>query len=573
MADDWESAWEKLKQRPLGYLHDIPSPFDLARDAGNWLSGRKERQAGYNEETAPEQLKGAYAEAAYAPNTDYGNSPVGFFARDKETGSIRPAIPQWLREGLLGGLDLGASTETGDLTQRGLSLLTNASTTAGAVGAEAGALGAGGARRGARAATPPRELPASTKPEIDLPPPAMGGNNPPPGYELRNTKVFPQYADKYPDIGPPLMTPDKKKGPDFMYPAKQLTPEATVFQAQKALVQKDIDEGKYQPYFDKDKRFNVDISKYEPRFDTGTIKPKKDATIEKYETMANDPGAMKRLDEAYAQGMKQSKDAGDWYFMGQLEKEFIDELGAKAGRAAFKEKFADAMAATTGGSSPASNFLTAMYGNFLKQKGEAFPGEAYDVPYPIGGGKYGVMPNLEAYDKMITQGHGINPEANPKKYDFSSAFMGDKNRAVIDEVMSGISQPGMTVPASNTYGIYTEAVKKRAAELGVTPEWLQEVAWAGKKDMAELERSKGKYGFKAQPMIEVVNEAIERTARLTGQTPKEVVRQAIVRSKKPVYSAPGGGVPGYLAPPTDPDKDFEGMSAKQKRALLDKGEY
>jgi hypothetical protein len=40
-------------------------------------------------------------------------------------------------------------------------------------------------------------------------------------------------------------------------------------------------------------------------------------------------------------------------------------------------------------------------------------------------------------------------------------------------------------------------------------------------------------------MIQIVNDAIERTARLTGQSPDEVVEQALVKAKRPMYAEGG----------------------------------
>jgi hypothetical protein len=48
-------------------------------------------------------------------------------------------------------------------------------------------------------------------------------------------------------------------------------------------------------------------------------------------------------------------------------------------------------------------------------------------------------------------------------------------------------------------------------------------------------------------MIEHVNDSIERTARLTGLTPEEVVKQGIIRSKIPLYAlASGMAVPAAM---------------------------
>src|ERR1700739_1756026 len=49
-------------------------------------------------------------------------------------------------------------------------------------------------------------------------------------------------------------------------------------------------------------------------------------------------------------------------------------------------------------------------------------------------------------------------------------------------------------------------------------------------------------GFKdenGQPMIQTVNDSVDRTHRLTGMPRSEIVRRGIVRKEIPVYSAAG----------------------------------
>jgi hypothetical protein len=45
--------------------------------------------------------------------------------------------------------------------------------------------------------------------------------------------------------------------------------------------------------------------------------------------------------------------------------------------------------------------------------------------------------------------------------------------------------------------------------------------------------------YRPQPMIWTVNEAIERTARVTGLSPEEVVAEGLVGAKRPVYAQGG----------------------------------
>jgi hypothetical protein len=42
-----------------------------------------------------------------------------------------------------------------------------------------------------------------------------------------------------------------------------------------------------------------------------------------------------------------------------------------------------------------------------------------------------------------------------------------------------------------------------------------------------------------KPMIQDVNESIERTSRMTGLTPKEVVKWGIIHSRIPMYGFMG----------------------------------
>ena len=87
---------------------------------------------------------------------------------------------------------------------------------------------------------------------------------------------------------------------------------------------------------------------------------------------------------------------------GHLEQEFIKEYGPDLGRQMFKQRFADPMAATTGGADPTSNLMMAHYGNYLKEQGLPIPEHSYEYPFPIGG-RYAAG-NMKQYDKMIMQG-------------------------------------------------------------------------------------------------------------------------------------------------------------------------
>ena len=362
------------------------------------------------------------------------------------------------------------------------------------------------------------------------------------------TKVFPEYAEAYPPVPPPELKVDPKKGTEYL--GKGSSPETDVFMRERAKVQRDIDAGQYKPYFDPAQRTDVDPLNYPTSVDTRQIKPKTPAKAQEHLDIATDPAALERLDKAYQEGSK-LPDAQNWYFMGQLEKKFIEELGPEAGRKAFQEKFAHSMASTTGGADPQANLLMAMYANYQKQRGLPAAARSYEVPVPIGG-RYGST-NLKMFDRSAEKPFG---PGNPKRHDFEHSFLGHADKPVIDEQMTGMIIPGKAEPP--WYGTAQEPVFQLSQKHGVEPRAFQDTSWAGAKRLKDVER-KVPEPFAGQPMISVVNEAIERTARLTGLSPDEVMRRGIIRSEIPVYSQaiPGNPIPAapqYQQGPPMPEK-------------------
>jgi hypothetical protein len=335
-------------------------------------------------------------------------------------------------------------------------------------------------------------------------------------------------ASNYPDTAPPVLATDPKTGKEFLQ--KQNSAEAQAVEKVRKAAQKDIEKGNYTPYFDVDKRFYADADKYPLQGRTLTdALPKKQATIDKYTAEFDTPAARERLTAAFREGNKDPL-ARDWYAMGQLESEFVKEFGDVKGRQMFKERFADAMAATTGGADPTSNLLMSGYGNYLRQNGVPQPSAAYEFPYPIGG-RF-ASGNMAMYDKVINQGKGLNAVDTPKRFDFSGNFVGHRDLATIDEQMSGGFQPGLLAPPGNSYGVMEGVIHDLAKQEGVMPANFQDVAWKGLK------------GVPGKPMIQHVNEAIERTSRVTGKTPQDVVRDSLVRGTHPLYGVGGAGLLG-----------------------------
>lgn len=362
---------------------------------------------------------------------------------------------------------------------------------------------------------------------------SMVGHNGGPALE---TPKFPQYAEEYPPTGPPVLKADPKTGKEFL--AKQLTPEALAFQKERSRIMADMNKNGYEPYFDPAQRTYVDPSNYPPaNVDTLSLVPKKQVTIDQYMEGIGAPETAKALREAYDRGID-LKNADHWYAVGQLEKEYINELGPEAGRKAFLDEFAAPMAATTSGNNPESNLLMAHYLEYMRKRGLVAPTEGYDLPYPIGGRRGGT--NLENYAAM-REGGGYDylGADQPKMHNFGRSFIGDLSRAVMDEQMAGgmVGHMGKKFAdraRNNAFGLLERPVHDLAAELGVQPGNVQDVAWAGFKNEP------------GQPFIDVVNEAIERTHRLTGMPRAEIVRRGLVRKEIPLYGT-GLLVGGSLA--------------------------
>lgn len=338
-----------------------------------------------------------------------------------------------------------------------------------------------------------------------------------------------ELGQRYPQIGEPVLTLDKKKGKSYL--AKGPSAEGTALAKERARIVAEMKDEGYTPFFTPEQRYYVNPSDYPLTGNTLDIQPAKQATLDKYEAMANDPEAVARLMAAYQRG-SEYPGAKQWYAMGQLEDQFKQALGPEQGRNMFKERFANAMAATTGGMDPDANFRLAHYMNYLNEAGAPTPLASYQLPYPIGGGKYGIMPNIAQYEAIINQGAGLST-ANPKRFNFAGDFLGHIDRATLDEQMMGGWDPKLQSPPSNTYGVYEGALGKIARQLGVAPAEAQDVMWAGIKLPKDP-------SYTPRPMIDIINDAIERTSRLTGTSPEEVVQEGIVKAKRPMYA--GGGL-------------------------------
>jgi hypothetical protein len=349
------------------------------------------------------------------------------------------------------------------------------------------------------------------------------------------TAPMPQLATRYPTVAPGVVQVDPKTGKSFI--GKVLSDEGLQAQKLRQAIQKEMDAKGFAPYFDPAQRSYVNPADYPLSGDSRAVVPKKVATQEKWKEVVDTPEARERLMEAYKRG-SQYPGSENWYAMKQLEDEFVKEYGSEVGKKMFRERFGDAMAATTGGADPTSNLLMAHYGNYQRQLGVPIPSAGHEMPFPIGG-RY-VTGNMELYNKHINEALPIGNET-PKRMNFAGNFMGHRDRATVVEQMMGLFRPGGPMsPEKGTYGVYENVITDLAGQLGIPSANFQDVAWAGGKTAKDPK-------FQPRPMIQVVNEAVERTSRMTGLPPEEVVRRGLVRSEIPLYGVGGLGLLGLTA--------------------------
>ena len=338
-------------------------------------------------------------------------------------------------------------------------------------------------------------------------------------------------AEEYPTVPTPELRTDAKKGTQYL--GKGSDPLNEAFYKARLTAQKDIDAGNYDPFFPVDQRYHVDPTNYPLTGNTQVdTLPKKAETLAKNREKLDTQAGRDALNRAFD---ARADDPGfaNWYAMGQLEEEFIKTFGEDLGRKMFKERFADAMAATTGGMSPELNLIAAQYGNFMKERGLRFPEQSFDIASPVRGPYIGG--NARMYNQVINDEQALSAAQQPKRFNFSANFLGHRGPATIDEQMSkGMTGGKLSAPPSSGggYSIMENMVIEEAGKRGLPGSGFQDVAWAGFKNMK-----------KSMPMVQVVNEAIERTARVMGMKPAEVFEN--YKRGMPLYGATGIAVANF----------------------------
>ena len=178
------------------------------------------------------------------------------------------------------------------------------------------------------------------------------------------------------------------------------------------------------------------------------------------------------------------------------------------------------MASWTGGMDPTANLRAATFENFMNFKKSGLPEAANQYPYPIGG-RF-LSTNVKQAQKLRNQGGLIDPKTNPKRFNFSTNFLGAGDRSTMDEQMSRIAFGG-NVPAPGTYGLSEKPVHK-----------LANVS----KKLSNRPSSRPSYtrthGLPHLPRLPTRRSSARRTARhrRLGRTPRPRSRRSTRRSRR-----------------------------------------
>ena len=348
--------------------------------------------------------------------------------------------------------------------------------------------------------------------------------------------------DEYPTPAPPRIAFDAKKQKEFTGRGWD-TPNQEFWDARNA-VQSDIDAGLTSPYFPEGGRYYANPQNYveDASRSTSEALPKKQDTIDRITEQYDTPEVRDNLRAAFQLGSKYPR-AADWYAVGQLEDKAIELLGPEKGPEWFRKQFAEAMAATTAGMDPTSNLTMAAWSNYRLARGLPLP-VSHEIPRPTMGQYLG---NNAAAGERVRE-VGLPPANNPKGFSFSRNFMGELWRATMDKQMHQGAGFAAGAPNNNAYPIFEGVMADEARAAGLAPANFQDVAWAGFKAAKDLKTTPQDLLRRVDagesipgvgmPMIAHINDAIERTAQLTQQSPDEVVRRWITMNA-PLFSAAG----------------------------------
>ncbi len=361
-----------------------------------------------------------------------------------------------------------------------------------------------------------------------------------------DAKLGAELANRYPETAPPTIK--LKDDGVTTFESKTRSKEEDALLAARKKAQADIDKGNYEPYYDVSQRFHTDPARF-PVGDTQvSAQPVKASTKAGYEAKWDTPEIGQRLEAAYLKG-REDPLADRWYGMGQLVNDFDAFHGPEKGAQMFRQNFSHPMAATTAKASPEMNLMQSAYGNYLRTNKLPVPEKGHQMPSPTGSPN--TKGNMDLYHQSVTLGEGVDPSQTPKRHNFAANFEGHTSPMTIDTRMMGAFDPSKkhAAPPDMSYGTTESAAKRIADKYQDTGSDAQAKMWVGLGDEP------------TKPMIQIVNEAIERTHRITGKPKEDIVRDSLLKGTHPLYQAAGaaGGTAALISALRGEDEPKGGM--------------
>lgn len=583
---------------PEGLATSLRAAYSIPGKVSEWLdqASTPSQRPGYTAETAPPELRSTYE--ALTP--------------DPENKWAKLNIPTFVREKVLGLLDMGASTQTGELTPRAIDTFTSAGTLASA-GGQPGSLGAGGAPRRQSIL----RVPQTTRSDLDVPPPGAGHNQPP-------SAIFDERGRAI-------------QGPAFSKASQEALAKVNA-----------MEPGAGPLNLKGDQRIPGIVQEPIPRYD-----PPRGVSARMIEALANDQvrkGVLGSIDTGIGMG------ADKWYHNRALYDAFVAELGPEKGHDEF-QKYMDHQSAASPGSDVPTNIRNASYYFVNPDKLPQFAGTENYYPYGhkmqvnhrensdmvianegdwggypdivkkpkppsyganLGGNLMPVAGDTHAYRNVAMRTGDprflatqfdelskVNPWAEKidtskmtkEEIDKLDATMGRAKRygelalnkeTGLPEMKDGkykiryrpqalheagrltmedaVKMPTMwnSKPTNNEYKALEDFYAELGRERGLTPAEAQSAAWAGAGEFTGLGTPSNRtFG-------QMHNERVLYTAMMRGEDPKETLRK-LIRREAPLLSLPGGGVPpGLLAPRSDePQQPPMNVEELRRRGLLD----
>ncbi|MDR3469828.1 MAG: hypothetical protein P4M07_28190 [Xanthobacteraceae bacterium] len=286
--------------------------------------------------------------------------------------------------------------------------------------------------------------------------------------------------------------------------------------------------------------------------------------------ITNDPGVRDKMLETISSGQKMG--GANWFNTEPLRGSFGAELGKDRGNEAYR-MYMEMVGATTPRSDVGTNVRNASYYYSRLMRGEGVPAVGEKNPQPYGH----LAQRLHQMNAQRVAGSGFDPLKTPKPPSFVENLVGNQQPVSVDmhafrlpailakdsRFLKTAYQAGKNAPKQNLqkmlangeismeeaanrpaywqaypregeYGALEKYYQGLAKEVGLTPAQAQASAWLGGGKLTGLASDPTK------PFLGFLNDRVNLTAAMRGETPTETFRK-FIRGQAPLLSLGGVG--------------------------------